>query len=305
MKCWNLSMDQADQHSPRPRSNGNANCELHAVTYLSPGIPLAFFEQICDHLARTLDCSITLHSEPRLSGPMHGDLDPFAEGRADIGFLCSPSYLYLREQLEPSVELVPAGFVFADERSQGQPIYFSEVVVRADHPARQFTDLLGSSWGYNDECSLSGYFATLQKLSELGSKPEFFRRQTRTGSHHASIEMILSGAIDVATIDSVALRLLLHERPELRQQLHVLDSFGPFPIQPVVVRSTLGANWATRIGTALMNLDHRHVQEQLSPAFGLLCCAPIDEAVYADEHRALCRLGQIKIKPLPQLNSPS
>ncbi len=304
-------MDQADLHSPCPRplpngsANGSPNSDLRAVTYLAPGIPLAFFEAVVHHLERSLGCSIALHSESRLSGPMHGDVDPFAEGRADIGFLCSPSYLYLRARPKPSIQLVPAGFVFRDERGGGEPVYFSEVVVRSDNHASHFTELAGASWGYNDECSLSGYFAVLQKLSELGRKPDFFHSHVRTGSHHASIEKILAGSIDVATIDSIALRLLLRERPDLRGQLRVLDSLGPFPIQPVVVRTALGASWATKIGAALMELDHRRVRDRISPAFGLERCAPIDDAAYADERRALCRLGQITTEPFPQLSTSS
>ena len=131
-----------------------------------------------------------LDVESRSSGPMHGDVDLFAEGRADIGFLCSPSYLYLRAQARPSVELVPAGFVFGDPRNSGKPVYFSDVVVRTDHPARGFDDLSGSIWGYNDECSLSGYFATLRKLSEIGCDDDFFARRVCTGSHIASIDAV-------------------------------------------------------------------------------------------------------------------
>ena len=50
-----------------------------------------------------------------MSGPMHGDHDPFASRDADLGFLCSLSFLYLPEQATPSIELVPAAFVFHDQ----------------------------------------------------------------------------------------------------------------------------------------------------------------------------------------------
>lgn len=262
---------------------------LRALTYLAPGIPIGFFERVTEHLARELSCAVELSMEGRSSGPMHGDDDPFADDRADIGFLCSPSYLYLRAQEQPSVELVPAAFVFDDPRTDGQPVYFSEVVVRTDNAAREFVDLAGRVWGYNDECSLSGYFSALQKLNELGYDSGFFERGVRTGSHHESIEALLSDAIDGAAIDSTVLATILREQPEMRARLRVLESWGPFPIQPVVVSSRLGSPAAARIAAALLTLER---DSQLS-AFGFERCAPIDDAAYAEERRALCALGQL------------
>lgn len=266
---------------------------LRALTFLAPGIPVELFQLITRHLARVLGVEIDLAVESRISGPMHGECDPFAEDRADLGFLCSPSYLYLRSQAKPSIELVPAGFVFSDERAKGEPVYFSDVVVRADHQAREFGDLACTAWGYNDDCSLSGHFAALQKLSELGCSENFFGRRVRTGSHAASVAAILNGSLDGAAIDSTVLSRMKRERPELGEQLRVVDSWGPFPVQPIVVRRGLGSGWAKCIAQGLLEL-HRAVD--VGPVlreFGLERLVPIDDSAYAEERRALCALGQI------------
>lgn len=264
---------------------------LRALTYLAPGIPLEFFESVTSRLASALGCEIELESECRSSGPMHGDDDPFRDGRADLGFLCSPSYLYLRAQAEPSVELVPAAFVFADPRHTGEPVYFSDVVVRTNHPARTLADLAGGIWGYNDECSLSGYFSTLQELDRIGSGPEFFGMWMKTGSHLASIRATLAADIDGAAIDSVALSHLVREQPELRRELRVLESFGPFPIQPMVVRAGLDAAVRGRLADALLT-PGRTLAPGLE-AFGFEGCVPIADEAYAEERRALVALGKL------------
>lgn len=272
---------------PAPRAR------LRALTYLAPGIPLGFFETLTEYLAGALDCEIHLDVESRTSGPMRGDDDPFAGGRADLGFLCSPSYLYLRARARPSVELVPAGFVFRDRRNGGEPTYFSDVVVRSDHPAREFADLAGAAWGYNDACSLSGYFSTLRKLSELDLGTDFFRAQIQTGSHFRSIQAVLERSVDAAAIDSTVLAGALRQRPELAGRLRVLDSWGPFPVQPVVVRSELGSPWAARIAEALLALEGAAAPVERLASFGLDRCAPIDDAAYAGERRALGALGHL------------
>lgn len=274
-----------------PTGRPQAVRRLRALSFLSPGIPRDFFALVVERLSRDLGCAIELDVDSRTSGPMGGDEDPFAAGAADIGFLCSPSYLYLRAQASPSVDLVPAGFVFGDRRARGRPVYFSDVVVRCDHPARSFAELAGRVWGYNDECSLSGYFAALQRLLELGCGSEFFARRVQTGSHHASIEALLTGAIDGAAIDSTVFSLELRRRPELAEALRVLESWGPFPIQPIVVRSALGPDWAPRVAAALLRPDA--VTSAALAAFGLERCVPIDDTAYAEERRALVALGQI------------
>ncbi|MCA8948233.1 MAG: PhnD/SsuA/transferrin family substrate-binding protein [Planctomycetes bacterium] len=225
---------------------------------------------------------------------MHGDHDPFAAGAADLGFVCSPSFLYLRSLSRPSVDLVPAGFVFRDTRHDGSsPVYYSDVVVRADDAAEAFDDLRGRTWGYNDECSLSGYFATLQHLRSLGCPDDFFAQRVRTGSHLASIEAVLAGGIDAAAIDSTALALWRKEREGTICGLRIVASWGPFPIQPIVVRRTLDPTIAAAATRALLALDCAEVTAAGLCQFGLERIVATDEAAYAEERRQLCALGQI------------
>ncbi len=266
---------------------------LRALTFLSPGIPLPFFRELTDYLSASLGCPIELEVESRSSGPMHGQEDPFAEGRADVGFLCSPSYLYLRDQERPSVTLVPAGLVFRDARHGGDPVYYSDVIVRADRQVHRFEDLAGATLGYNDECSLSGYFSALQTLAEKGHDRAFFGGYVRTGSHHASIAAILDGSIDVAAIDSNVLAIHGRLHPDLGSRLRLLESWGPFPIQPIVVRSGLGGTWASRLSEALLRLDVSQPGLEGLAGFGLERCVPIDDGAYVEERRALCALGEL------------
>jgi len=269
---------------------------LRALTYLAPSLPLRLFELVCIHVGRALDRAVVLETELRSSGPMHGDVDPFqdrAEPRADLGFLCSPSYLWLSSRPCPSVELVPAAFVFNDPRAAGAPLYFSDVVVRVDHPANRFTDLEGSVWGFNDECSLSGYFATQQELAALGCSGDFFARRERTGSHLASLEALLSGRIDGAAIDSTALLLARRARPELDAGLRVIASFGPFPVQPLVVRSGLAPFLREGLAEALLSFGETGEGVEARARFGLESFARVSDADYDAERDALRGLGML------------
>src|ERR687896_712686 len=144
--------------------------ELRFITSLSPGIPQRLFEVIVDHVRRTLGYERTvLRVETRVSGPVRGTRDPFSSGEADVGFMCTPSFVWLRELRPPPVELLGVAPVFGDARTSGRPVYFCDVVVLHNGPIRSFADLRGRSWAYNDACSLSGYYCPLNKLVEIGA----------------------------------------------------------------------------------------------------------------------------------------
>ena len=261
--------------------------ELRFVTYLSPGIPRAFFEAVVEHVRRTLGRRASLSVETQVSGPMRGGDDPFSKEEADIGFVCAPSFFWLREMEDPPVELLPTAPVFGDVRSPGQPVYFSEVVVRRESPARSFLDLRGSSWAYNDPCSLSGYYNLLKKLAEMSEYGGFFGRLCCSGSHLESMRMICRGEAEAAAVDSNVLRIKLKSSPELGERLRVIESWGPFPIQPVVVRSDLPTELKVRLHAALLAIGLDGEVPPTLAAFGLERFAPSTYDRYAAEERAM------------------
>lgn len=227
---------------------------LHLISYLAPSIPADFFRLIAADLGATLEFNDTI------SGPLAGDPEPFSTGRADIGFVCSPTYRWL----QPKVELLPLP-VPADPRCNGRPVYFGHVIARADREVRTFEDLRGSVWAYNDRNSRSGWFAMLQRAGE-----GFFSGYIHAGSHLRSIEMVRSGAADAASIDSNVL---------LRQNvsgLRVVESWGPFGIQPAIVRADLDRESKTRAAEALLTLHERHALER----FGFTGFVKPDPALY-------------------------
>jgi phosphonate transport system substrate-binding protein len=168
---------------------------------------------------------------------VRGGDDPFSKEEANVGFVCAPSFFWLRELENPPVELLPAAPLFRDSRVPGRPVYFSEVVVRSESPIRSFPKLRGHSWAYNDPCSLGGYYNVLKKLAEIDATLSFFDRVSCSRSHLNSMEVIVRGEVDAAAVDSKVLRIKLRASPGLRERLRVLESWIPFPIQPVVLRS--------------------------------------------------------------------
>lgn len=77
------------------------------------------------------------------------------------------------------------------------------------------------------------------------------------GSHLASLDLVAAGAADGAAIDSTVLGWVSAQRPELRERVRVVASWGPHPIQPVVARATLPGETVRAVAAALRTFDPR------------------------------------------------
>ena len=212
-------------------------------------------------------------------------------GEVDVAFMCAPSFVWLRRLRPPPAELLGVAPVFDDARNAGRPVYFCDVIVHNEAPIQTFSDLRGSAWAYNDESSLSGYYSLLDKLAESGKDENFFGSVTCSGSHLNSIEAVLQGEADAAAIDSNVLRIKLRETPNLRNSLRVIESWGPYPIQPIVVNSHLHPNLKYQLRAAFFATNNYDHTRQVLQRFGLSRFVAVDRENYnLDAHKNLASL---------------
>jgi phosphonate transport system substrate-binding protein len=202
---------------------------IRFASFLAPNM-FGVYRFVADYVGQQLDRPSEL--------TVGHSFDQFADGGADIGFLCGLPYVELARQPRPPVELLAAP-ILRGARYGGRPIYFSDVIVRADSPFRSFSDLRGRSWAYNDPDSHSGYNVTRHRLVSMGETNGFFGRVVEAGSHQRSIRMVCGGEVDAAAIDSLVLAVELRDSLALREQLKVIDTLGPAGIQPVVAACRL------------------------------------------------------------------
>lgn len=250
-----------------------------------PGLPLELFELV----AAAIGTGTELVVDDRASGPPPDEPDPFSLGTADLAFVCAPSYLRLRRGGAP-VELLGVAPVFDDPRTARRPVYFADLVVRADSPAVRLEDLAGTRFGYNDEQSLSGLLALRLRLAELGRDESLFGELVRTGSHDASLQALLDGRIDAACLDST-LRWVRRGDRVLAGSIRVVEALGPHPIQPVVVHSAMSAAERARLLANLVGLLGSASARASLTAMGCAGFVAVDPAAYAGLGARLDRLG--------------
>jgi phosphonate transport system substrate-binding protein len=255
-----------------PRS---ASQSLRFVTWLAPSLPLELFEAIAAVVGGALGVATTLASITEQSGP-DMDSDPLTAGEADVGFVCAPTYLALRRSGAP-VELLGVSPVFEDPRAAGRPVYFSDVVVSSSSTARELEDLRGKVFAYNDTRSLSGWHCLAARLPGGQDALSFFRTARHSGSHLRSLDLVAAGEADVAAIDSNVLRIVNRRSPGTAPRIRVLQTWGPWPIQPIVVRSALDATVKAGIRQALLAGCCSPASRRALRRFGLVRFASVGE----------------------------
>lgn len=244
------------------------------------GFPLSLFERIADVLDADLD-----YDEER-SGPAPGH-DPFADGDADLGWICSTSFVDMATRTdEPSIRIGGVAWVPDDAGSAGQPVYFGDVMSRT--PAAGLDALAGRAIGCNDEVSLSGHYALRIALLERGHDPDTFAELTFTGGHRRSLEQVATGALDAAVIDSVV-RTHASRSDARIANLHHIDRLGPWPTQPLVASTRLPEEHVAELRDALLaSNDDPEMQRELANA-SLTKFVHVDADHYAPVRRALER----------------
>jgi phosphonate transport system substrate-binding protein len=175
------------------------------------------------------------------------------EGEIDIAWICGLPYVLRADRGRPDIELLAAP-VMAGERYQGQPIYYSDVIVRAESRYRSFEDLKGAAWAFNEPGSQSGYNITRYFLASTNAPNPFFGEVVEAGSHERSIQLVLAGTIDAAAIDTTVLDLVRAQDERIGSHLRVLTTLGPSPIPPLVISRSLDPELRHRIRESILSM---------------------------------------------------
>jgi phosphonate transport system substrate-binding protein len=186
-----------------------------------------------------------------------------------------------------AIELLAAP-IMAGARYGGRPVYYSDVIVRHDSPVGTFAELRGASWAYNEPASFSGHLITCYELVRRGEGCGYFGSIVQSGRHARSIEMVLDGRVDASAIDSTVLELACRFRPEIAAELRVIESFGPAPMPPVVVLTSLAADLKQDLRQQLWRMHEREDGKEILAAAGVARFTAVADAHY-DSIRHMAR----------------
>jgi phosphonate transport system substrate-binding protein len=206
-------------------------------------------------------------------------------GKAQLGVVCGLQYVRSEHTLR-----VLGAPVMRGRRYAGRPIYFSDVVVRADSPANSFDALKGARFAVNEPTSHSGYGIVRYALSEHGRDGSFFAEVIESGAHERSLELILNGQVDAAAIDSTVLETELRRRPRLADTLRVVATLGPSPSPPLVASRLTTTTLRAAVVDALLRMPRDPFGIKVLVDARVARFAPVVDTDY-EPIREMSRLG--------------
>lgn len=231
-----------------------------------------------------------------VEGPWQERRAALERGEIDLAWVCGWPYTRWADQADSPVELLGAP-VMAGERYLGRPVYFSDVVVRADSRYRRFADLAGARWAYNEPGSHSGYNLTCYQLARRRLDAGFFGAVVEAGSHERALRLLLEGEIDATALDSTVLETELRADPSLGERIRVIQALGPSPAPPYVAARGLPPEMRRALRDALAAM-HRSKAGRTVLAAGAMCrIALLQDRDYAPiRHMARARRG-LELRP--------
>ena len=177
----------------------------------------------------------------------------FDAGEIQVCWICGLPYVWKADEERSDIELLVVP-VMEGERYQGQPVYYSDVVVNRNSPFQEFADLANTIWAYNEPRSHSGYNITRYHLAQKGLPGTYFGKVIAAGSHEMALKMILNHEIDAAAIDSTVLETELQNSPAISSQIRIIETLGPSPIPPWIIRKDVPASLRISIRHLLSNM---------------------------------------------------
>jgi len=152
----------------------------------------------------------------------------------------------------------------------GKPTYSSLLLTRAGRSEKTLADFKGQVFAYSDPRSNSGFIAPSFALQQQGLDiNDYFRYLMHTGLHEYSIEALLSGQADVASIDEYVVVEYFKAHPAAKDKLVILEQFGPFPFTPIVGGSKVPAAAIARLQHALVSMHEDPAGAAMLKEFGL------------------------------------
>lgn len=247
-------------------SSTAAGAPVRFTTWLTPGIDIAVFELAAELMSEALHRQVDLSLVTDRSGP--ADAAAFTRGDVDLGWMCSTAYVQLAD-----VELVGVSWVPIDEDVDGEPVYFSDLVVRPGGRVGSLDDITGCRVGCNDPMSLSGHYGLKFALADSSTRLDAVAEVVFTGGHLASFEALDRGEIDAAVVDSITRHV---HRPDLVP----VERIGPWPTQPLVAASSFEPEQRDVVRDALLHAADTARWRSVLEAAGLSGFAAVDEERY-------------------------
>lgn len=203
----------------------------------------AEFEPLMTYLSEAIGQKVVLYI-----AKSYGDLRTQMEaGAVDIGSY-SP-FAYVDAARGGKIRIIAQSIL------DNSATYRGLIISRKDSGLKTVAELEGKRFAFVDPKSASGYVYPRAMLVEKGVTPErYFKETIFAGGHDKVIAAVLEGTADAGAIYDGALGVA-KAKGIRTEDLQTLANTDPIPHDAIAVRIGMDGALATKIQTALVNLD--------------------------------------------------
>jgi len=246
-----------------------ANARMYSVT---PAAKAAWREVLAWVLARAgVAAEFVDHDPPKLLAELWA--------RSDLGAVMMCGLPFSLRAPQPIVLAAPVPSL---PRYGGRAVYWSDLAVRADSPARTLADTFGGRAGYTLKDSQSGYFAFRYHLMTRHAATSAPYREIVGGlmNPRGVIKALAERRIDVGPLDSYCHDLIRAGDPAFAGEVRILESTDPTPMPPIVATAALGDADVARLRAAFLAVADERALERARATLALERFVVPEPAVY-------------------------
>jgi ABC-type phosphate/phosphonate transport system substrate-binding protein len=184
--------------------------------------------------------------------------------RSDLGaaFVCGWPYASRLSHLQIVAAPVPRA-----SRTQRRPLYWTDMVVRADSSFQRLEDTFGGRIGFTSKDSHSGFNAVRKLLMDYphpAGGPLYASAIGPLVTPRRSLESVLSGDTDVAPVDSYAHALLKRYCPEVTNRVRTIAMTDVCPMPMLIASAGTDTTAISRLRASLVTAGQdRHARPLL------------------------------------------
>lgn len=200
--------------------------------------------------------------------------------RQDLGLaqMCGWPFDRAQPKPQPLAAMVPD-----DPVAEGQPVYWSDMVVRADASFDRLEDTFGGVIGWTVRSSQSGFNAAryllLPHFREAGG-PLYRESVGGLISPRGAIQAVIDGRVDVAPVDSFAHLLMRRGDAAFTSQVRTIARTPKAPIPMFVASAAVDPMVAKRLSAILLTADADPVLAALMDPVAVKRFVAVDAAAY-------------------------
>jgi phosphonate transport system substrate-binding protein len=259
-----------------PAAGAGEGLELWIHPYLPATELIKRFSPLTAFLSEQLGVPV----EIKIQKSYQDHIDFVGKDQADIAYLGPVSYLKIHENFGPKPLL-------ARLQVNGKPFFHGMIIVRADSPIRQLSDLVGKKFAFGDPQSTMSHVVPRAHLKKAGITLDLLGDYEFLGTHHDVALGVLGGYFDVGGVKEE-----VFDEYEARG-LRALVQSPPISEHVFVTRADLAPEQVARLRQVFLAVNEYPRKAEILAAVKKTVTgfAPVTDRDY-DELRALMKFAE-------------